>query len=322
MKKYIVFFIGIITITIFFQGCITENQTNSKVLYVSLSKDATYNSIQSAINDSVDHGIIYVSDGTYYENIKISKSLSIIGSSFNTIIDGKYIENVIEISAQNVTLSNLTIRHANDSTNNDEIRNGINVLTNNNTITNCRIFEDKIGIHLSSNHFNKIENNSFENCSYGIWAKSSADNIIQNNYFSNNSAYGMYIYTYCDRNTIQKNDFTNNLIALRVKGNFNIITKNDFFANEGGIYLCCSAINNTVYHNNFLNNVEYNGRGNYHNQWYNKTIMQGNYWSDYNGTDLNNDTIGDSAYLISTRNISGTEEIIIDKYPLMNPLTI
>ena len=127
MRMLIVFLIGIITVTIFFQGCITETDTDYNVLYVSLSNNAKYNSIQSAINDSINQGIIYVSPGIFYENIKITKSISIIGSFNNTIIDGKYIENVIEISANNVTLSNLTIQHANNTTNNDEIRNGINI---------------------------------------------------------------------------------------------------------------------------------------------------------------------------------------------------
>ena len=320
MKKYIVFLLSIISITVFFQGCITNNETNNKELYVSLTADAKYTSIQSAINDSIDYGIIYVSAGVYYENIKVNKPVSIIGSSNKTIIDGNYIENVIDITSHNVTLINLTIQHANSTTNNDEIRNGLNILSNNITITHCKINDNKIGIHLSNNNFNKIENNSFENCYYGIWAESSADNIIRNNYFNNNSAYGMYIYTYCDRNQIQHNEYTNNLIALRVKGNSNDISNNEFFKNQGGLYLCCSAVNNTVYHNDFVNNYDYNGKGNYHNQWYNDELMQGNYWDDYNGTDLNNDTIGDSSYLISSRNISGDEEIIIDKYPLMQPI--
>jgi len=321
MRIVIAFLLSIITVTIFFQGCITETEKTEKILYVSLTKDEAYNSIQSAINDSVNQGIIYVSAGIYYENIKIMKSISIIGSLNDTIIDGKNIENVIEISANNVTLSHLTIQHANSDTNKDEIRNGINILTSNNTITNCRIFENKVGIRLNKNHYNRIENNSFEKCYYGIWANSSSDNIIKNNHFSNNSAYGMFIYTYCNRNLIQKNEYTNNLIAVRVKGDYNTITHNYFVENQGGIYLCCSAINNIVFENNFINNSNYNARGNYHNKWFNKNTMRGNFWDDYNGSDLNNDNIGDSSYIISTRNISGDEEFIMDKYPLMKQIT-
>jgi len=40
----------------------------------------------------------------------------------------------------------------------------------------------------------------------------------------------------------------------------------------------------------------------------------GNYWSDYNGTDANHDGIGDTPYVIDTKNA--------DNYPLMTPYII
>ena len=40
----------------------------------------------------------------------------------------------------------------------------------------------------------------------------------------------------------------------------------------------------------------------------------GNYWSDYNGTDTNNDGIGDSQYLVSEYRKN------TDKFPLMAPV--
>jgi hypothetical protein len=76
-----------------------------------------------------------------------------------------------------------------------------------------------------------------------------------------------------------------------------------------------SAQNNTFYHNNFLIK--------YHNELasiytYNFTLVnlwdngkEGNYWQDYNGTDANDDGIGDTPYIIDASNV--------DRYPLMNP---
>ena len=74
-----------------------------------------------------------------------------------------------------------------------------------------------------------------------------------------------------------------------------------------GIYLSCS--NNTIfYHNNFVNNTnQVEIIESYNSAWDNS----GNYWSNYNGTDLNRDGIGDTPYDIDANNRDG--------YPLMNP---
>ena len=85
-----------------------------------------------------------------------------------------------------------------------------------------------------------------------------------------------------------------------------------------GIYLQNSN-NNLIYHNNFINNtVQANVTAGYANTWDNDYPSGGNYWSDYNGTDLfsgpyqnitGSDFRGDTPYVIDSNNT--------DRYPLM-----
>jgi parallel beta-helix repeat protein len=79
-----------------------------------------------------------------------------------------------------------------------------------------------------------------------------------------------------------------------------------------GIYIQHSS-NNTIYHNNFLNN-SYNAMifDECDNIWDNEHPSGGNYWDDYAGSDNNGDGIGDTPY-----NISGG--IDQDYYPFMKP---
>ncbi|MCD6485157.1 MAG: hypothetical protein J7L47_08625, partial [Candidatus Odinarchaeota archaeon] len=88
----------------------------------------------------------------------------------------------------------------------------------------------------------------------------------------------------------------------------NTIRFNDIYNNKYGIYVDPSE-NNLIYMNNLINNTyQAYFRGAVHpNSWDNGTF--GNYWSDYNGTDANEDGIGDTPYYINDDNV--------DHYPLM-----
>jgi nitrous oxidase accessory protein NosD len=72
------------------------------------------------------------------------------------------------------------------------------------------------------------------------------------------------------------------------------------------------ANNNTVYHNNFIDNA-LQAFDESDNTWDNEILQQGNYWDDYIGLDANDDGIGDNPY-----NISGGS---LDRYPLIEIYT-
>jgi len=77
------------------------------------------------------------------------------------------------------------------------------------------------------------------------------------------------------------------------------------------------AENNLFYHNNFVNNYvnlmySWNPEMSNSNYWDNE--KEGNYWSNYNGVDVDGDGIGDTPYSIYYKNV--------DYYPLMEPFDI
>jgi parallel beta-helix repeat protein len=99
----------------------------------------------------------------------------------------------------------------------------------------------------------------------------------------------------------------------------NIISDNNVTNCGVGVYLFSSS-GNSVYHNNFVNNTQQVDSFNSTNTWDDGYPSGGNYWSDYNGTDLfsgpyqnetGSDGIGDKPYAMDTNNT--------DNYPLMKP---
>jgi parallel beta-helix repeat protein len=130
--------------------------------------------------------------------------------------------------------------------------------------------------------------------------------------------------------TVSDNNVTNEIwgISLSSYSSFNTVTENNITDNEFGIVLGyglsghadgeCS--NNTIYHDNFVDNYEQVLSGDSINVWDNGYPSGGNYWSDYNGTDVyrgvyqnvtGSDGVGDTPYVIDANNT--------DNYPLMKP---
>ena len=223
---------------------------NGNWLYVGGSGGGNYSKIQDAINDSVDGDFIYVYQGTYYENIVIDKSISLIGENKNTTtIDANFKGNGITIFANQVNINEFTIKNGYT---NITISKGISISSHNNNITNNIISNNFYGIEISNSINNTFYDNIISNNSVnGIYIKdeSKFNNII-NNKISFNKFPGIAIYNSTNNMIIDNNFSSNTLHGIFLSGSHNNIIKGNNISYDGiALYSC---INNTIIYNKII----------------------------------------------------------------------
>ncbi len=208
-----------------------------------------------------------------------------------------------------------------------------NTLTNNTADSNdCGIYI--VSIHLrSSSNYNTLTNNTASNNWHGgIALSSSSANVLTNNTFTKNGLYvdssygstvenntvndkplayyedisdikildaGQVILVNCSNITVADLNLSYASVGVELwETDDCVILNNSVSNNHYGIRVSSSSNNNLVYHNNLINN-ERNAYDTGTNQW--DSGSEGNYYSDYNGTDPDGDGIGN------------------DRFPLMQP---
>ncbi len=146
------------------------------------------------------------------------------------------------------------------------------------TVTDCIVVNNGVGILVMSN-----------------------DNTLTRNMVVNNTGSGIKVYATC-------------YCLPYTQGN--IVTENNVINNNYGIELV-NVDKSTVYHNNIINNTHQATCNDGFNNWDNGYPSGGNYWNDYDGTDLfhgayqnetGSDGIGDEPYYLGEYQ---------DNYPLM-----
>jgi len=158
-----------------------------------------YTSIQKAIDNASPRDAIEVRDGIYRENVNITKRLFLKGSGL-TVVDASGNKSAITISADGVKLDGFIV--TNSSLGSEP---GINVASNNNTITNNVVRSNKLGIWLRNAKNNSLWNNNITRNQIGIELDLSNNNSIRDNIICHNQGNSIAIES-SECNNITRNN--------------------------------------------------------------------------------------------------------------------
>lgn len=268
----------------------------------------------------------------------------------NTLIyNGLIIDNSFDNSFENNTVNGksiLCLEGISDYVAEKNVGQVLFVKCNRMRVENLSISNVDFPIMLEQTSNTIIKGNNITESAYGMWISSSLNISIVGNYIANcgecieiegspggnfvsgnsliNSSCGVGIvgFSVRDRPLPFRSTLICNNIANNVNGlvmwfalNWGVIENNITGSSNRGIWISQSIRDNQTgtcyYHNNVINNAEqifFYYKSTY--AWDNG-FLEGNYWSDYNGTDSDGDGIGDASKILSSINS--------DNYPLMKP---
>jgi nitrous oxidase accessory protein len=153
----------------------------------------------------------------------------------------------------------------------------------------------RYGLHFMFSHSDQYENNVFRENGAGVAVMFSDDVTMRGNVFEHNwgsASYGLLLKDIRDSD-ITHNSFYHNTIGLYSEGSMRLVVeKNEFTQNGYAMKIMASSSDNRITANNFINNtfdVSTNSRQNFNE-------FDGNYWSRYQGYDLDRDGVGDVPY--------------------------
>lgn len=247
-----------------------------------------YSTIQAALNAAVVGDTVFVRSGTYYES-------QIVVSKTLSLVGEDKLTTIVDGGSSDVVI----------------------------TISADNVYMS--GLTLQNSY------------GYGVvLSHSSHCTITENIMAAGNGGNGIALFDSSDYNVISGNEVTRGLIGvfLRYSCQYNTISGNEIThcgsssTLSGGIGFMDGSDYNTIYHNNFIDNIWPVHSNLATNIWDNGYPSGGNYWSSYTGVDvysgqsqniLGSDGIGDSPFTFSP-GFAGTD--VTDHYPLMTPVSI
>jgi len=214
---------------------------------------ADFRTIQEAINAASSEDSIYVKNGTYYENVVVNKSLSLVGENRDaTIVDGRGVTHVVHVIANKTLFREFTVQNSNMDEYGIYLDYSFNCSVSDNIVRNAGQ-----GIRLYYSDLDTISRNNISNNSEGIVLRHTlGDNIINANVIHNNTEGILLI-------EVHSNNISNNIIhnnnegIVSVGSYFNDFSKNQIATNVmHGIWLQSSGYN--ILRANNITGNEYN----------------------------------------------------------------
>jgi parallel beta-helix repeat protein len=224
-------------------------------------------------------------------------------NSLATMITGNTVMN----NRQGLETDSSNSNHVEGNTFNNNVLYGISLSSSQNSIFERNVINSNFdGVYAYQSLGNVFFGNEIQgNSEYGVWLDYSSNCTLSLNNITGNTQAGVYV-RYSPGTIISDNTVSNSNGGISVAGSSNnFILGNTIANNNNGLALAFSSTNNHVYHNNFLNNTQQASSTSVV-IWTNG--LEGNYWSDYAGSDLNLNGIGDSPYATGAGN---------DLFPLM-----
>lgn len=237
------------------------------ILYVGGSGPGNYTKIQDAIDAASNGDAVFVYDysSPYYENVAVDKSINLIGENMETtVIDGSETGDVVHISSDWVNVTGFTLQNSGVHKSYDNFYAGVRILSDNNTVSDCKIVNNQVGIGIVSTDNNQIIGNEISSDEYGsggdirdgirLSGSNSNNNLIQENTIThhrngidiggsnnniieneitNSSDYGISIGS--NDNIVQDNTITKTVVnaGIKIRGDNNQIIGNEV---SGGGY--------------------------------------------------------------------------------------
>ncbi|MBN1281182.1 MAG: PKD domain-containing protein [Candidatus Thermoplasmatota archaeon] len=151
--------------------------------------DATHvRTIQEGIDNATTNQTVYVYAGTYYEHVLINTSLLLVGEDADTtIVDGMNSSTVLSLLIDGVIIDGLSIQHSGPLAEDAGIRIG----SSNNTVVDCRIRYNTIGISLTDGSGNTLLQNVISDNNCGVSGNGLGGSFIYHNTFLNNTVHAI-----------------------------------------------------------------------------------------------------------------------------------
>ena len=254
---------------------------------------------------------VRVAPGSYYEQLQVTKAVTMLGENWDTtILDGTLVLSPkIWLAAEGISISGFTIKNS---------WVGVWVEKKNVVVTHNKFLHDITGINVISEGA-RISDNTIVDCGTGIFIDANLCTATGNTVTPGGS-YGPGIgidincFTFPGEPIIydciaENNELTGLSVGIRCYfAQHSTIRNNQIAGCYDGIEIF-NAYGNTVHHNNLIGNTHQVTINQLPSPMWDDGSGEGNYWSDYTGTDTNGDGVGET-------NVPWHS---VDNHPLMHP---